>query len=448
MRDPPRPNLSKAELANAPTNRDHGLVRGIGTAGLVASIVNVVVGSAIFTLPAVVAMEAGAASPIAYLVCAVIMAGVVVCFAEAGSRVPTSGGAYGTVEAAFGPAAAYVVGALLVTTSALASGGIASALADMIGAVVPEVTGAVPRAGVILAIYALVTWANLSNVRRTARIITVATVVKIIPLMLFALLGLLTLGHPAPVGPPSTPITLSGFGRASIVALFAFEGLETALMNSGEVRDPNRTVPRALFLSMLFVLALYLGVQFSAQHLLGGLLPHAQAPLAEAAGMVSATGRAVMLAAAGLSMLVFLASDVLGNSRMLFAFSRDRQLPAWFSHLSTRHHVPTHAVFSYVAVAAALALTGSFLELIILASLGTVVIYLLVCPAALVLHNRNIAHAGKPLGFKALPAASAVGIIGMIGMICAARWIEIAGTAAVIAASLVLYTVMRRVRAG
>jgi amino acid transporter len=423
-------------------------VRGIGTAGLAASIVNVVVGSAIFTLPAVISLEAGAASAISYLVCAFIMAGVVICFAEAGSRVPTSGGAYGTVEAAFGPATGYVVGALLVVTSALASGGISAALAGMVGAVVPALSGTVPRDIIILGIYAVIVWANLTNVRRTAQIITLATVVKLVPLVLFALLGLLTLGHPPPSGPPSPPVTLGGFGRASILALFAFEGLETALMNSGEVRDPSRTVPRALFLSMLFVLALYLGVQLSAQHLLGGLLPHAEAPLADAAGTISPALRALMLAAAGLSMFVWLASDALGNSRLLFAFSRDRQLPLWFSHLSARHHVPSNAVLCYVAVCAGFALTGSFLELIMLSSLGTVVIYLLACPAALVLHQRNVAHAGKPLGFKALPAAAAVGVAGMIWLICAAQWSEIAATAAFIAASLALYVTMRRMRAG
>ena len=68
-------------------------MRGIGTAGLAAAIVNIVVGAGVFTLPAAVALQAGEAAPAAYLICAVIMAAVVICFAAAGSRVPTSGGA-------------------------------------------------------------------------------------------------------------------------------------------------------------------------------------------------------------------------------------------------------------------------------------------------------------------------------------------------------------------
>ena len=82
----------------------------------------------------------------------------------------------------------------------------------------------------------------------------------------------------------------------------------------------------------------------------------------------------------------------------------------------------------------------------VLSSLGTVVIYAMTCAAALRLHYRGVALAGAPLGFRALPAAAAVGIVGMAGMVYAAQWSEIAGTAAVIVASLGLYEVMRRLR--
>ncbi len=440
-----RLTLSDAELAPSVTHRDHGLVRSMGTLALAAAIVNGVVGSAIFQLPAAVAQLAGHLAPAAYLICAVLMAGVVICFAEAGSRVPTSGGAYGTVEAAFGPAAAYVVGILLVVTSVLSSGGIAAAIADILGTVVAGISTGVPRIGLVLAIYGIMTWANLVGVRRTAQVVTGATAVKLIPLLLFILLGVVTWGHSPPSGPPAPHVTVIGFGRALILTLFAFEGMETVLMASGEVRAPNRTVPRALFVSMLFILVLYLGVQLSAQHLLGALLPQAGAPLADAAGQVSQVARAVMLSAAALSMLVWMASDVMGNSRMLFAFSRDRLLPAWFGRLN-RHHVPVNAVLSYVAVGAVLALTGSFVELVVLASLGTVVIYALTCGAALVLHRRGVALAGKPLGFPGLPVAAGLGMLGLVGMVFAAQWIEIAGTAAVVVASLGLFYAMRWAR--
>jgi amino acid transporter len=197
---------------------------------------------------------------------------------------------------------------------------------------------------------------------------------------------------------------------------------------------------------MLFVLALYLAVQLSAQHLLGSTLAHAAAPLAEAAGRVSPPARVLMLGAAGLSMLAWMASDVLGTSRMLFAFGRDRRLPALFGKLHPRSHVPANAVVIYSLAAGILAMTGSFLELVVLSSLAAVTIYLLACAAALVLHRRRVALAGPPLGFRALPLAAAVGLLGMIGMIVSASWAEKAGLLCVVGGSLIIYYVMQGVR--
>jgi APA family basic amino acid/polyamine antiporter len=423
-------------------HRDFGLVRGIGTAGLAANVVNGVVGAGIFTLPAAVALAAGAAAPAAYLVCAAVMAGVVICFAEAGSRVPTSGGAYGTVEAAFGPAAGFVTGMLLLVSDALASGGVAAAIADMVGTMLPGLASGPGRVALILAEYALITGANLVDVRHLARLITAATALKMVPLLLFVGLGLLAMGLYPPSGPPATPVSLGGFGRALILTQFAFSGMETSLSASGEVRNPARTLPRALFLAMLFILGLYVAVQLTAQHLLGPALAHAAAPLAEGAARVSPLASYVLLGGAGLSMLVYLISDVLGMSRLLFAFGRDGRLPRWFGHLSRHTKVPVHATLVYVVVAFLLAVTGSFLELVVLSTLAVVAVYSMGCAAALVLHRRRVALAGPPLGFRWLPAAAFVGLAGMFAMLLAAQWVEIAGLVGVVAGSLVVYRLM------
>ena len=424
-------------------HRDAGLVRGIGTAGLAASIVNSVVGSAIFVIPAASVLEAGAAAPLAYILCAVVMAGVTACFAEAGSRVATSGGAYGVVEAAFGPAAGFVVGALLVVSDLLASGGTAAAVADMAGAAWPVFAAGAGRVGVIAATYLVLVWANLAGVRTTARLITGATLVKLLPLLLFLLLGLASIGHAPPPGPALPPTTFAGFGRAAILVLYAFEGMETALGASGEVRAPNRTLPRALGLAMLCVLALYLGVQLSAQHLLGGGLAGSAAPLAEAAGKVSVLAGRVMLAGAGLSMLAWMASDLLGTSRMVFALSRDGRLPAWLGVVHARTHVPARAVLVYAAASFVLALTGSFIELVVLSSLAAVAVYMLACVAAVVLRRRRVALAGQPLEVPGLKLAAGVGLAGMAAMVASARWQEVLGLAGLIAAALCLDRVSR-----
>ncbi len=419
--------------------RDAGLVRGIGFWALTANIVNGVVGAGIFTLPAAVALQAGAAAPLAYLVCGVVMAGVVVCFAEAGSRVPTSGGAYGTVEAAFGPATGFVAGMLMLVSDVLASGGIAALLADMLGTVLPTLSAGWGRACVILGLFAMLAAANLLRVGATARLISLATAVKLLPLLFFLALGLASLGNAAPEGPAAAAEGLPGLGRSLILTLFALCGMETPLSASGEIERANRTLPRALFTAMIGVVALYVGVQLTAQHLLGGSLAHSAAPLADAASRIGPWPRAVMLAGAGVSATAWMASNVLGTSRLLFAFGRDGRLPAWFGRLSRRAHVPANAVLLYVAVAALMALTGSFMELVVLSALAVVGIYSLACAAAYRLHRNGTALAGPPLGLRAVPLAAGIGMAGMGAMLLSATLAELLGLAAVVCASLLLF---------
>jgi amino acid transporter len=403
------PTLDQAEPLITPHARDHGLVRGIGTAALAATIVNGVVGAGIFTLPAAMALQAGAAAPWAYAVCALAMAPVVICFAEGGSRVPTSGGAYGTLEIAFGPGAAFVTGILLIVSALLASG---------------------------LAVL------NLTSVRTASRIIGSAAAIKLLPLLLFVALGAIFFTHAAPA--TTAPGQPGGFGRAVILALFAFCGMETPLGASGEVRAPNRTLPRALIGAMLFVLALYLAIQFTAQRFLGADLARSAAPLADAAGRVSQTARAILLAGAGISMLAWMASDILGSSRMIFALGRDGTLPAILGRVAPRSRVPANAVILYVIIAAGLALSGSFLALIIASALNSAAIYVLACAAAFRLHARRVALSGPPLNFAALPVIALAGALAMLAVILSAQRAEILGLAATIAVAIVVYALVKQ----
>ncbi len=419
-------------------------MRGIGATALAAQVVNGVIGAGIFTLPAAVALLAGAAAPAAYIICAVVMAGVVICFAEAGSRVPTSGGAYGTVEAAFGPAAGYVTGMLLLVSDVLASGGIAAGVADMAGAVFPGLGSPTGRIAVLAGLYLVVTAANLIGVHRTAQILTAGTGAKMVPLLLFLLLGVLSIGMAPPPGPPMPPITFAGFGQGLILTLFAFSGLESAMCASGEVSNPARTLPRALILAMAFILALYVGVQITAQHLLGASLAHAAAPLAEGAARFGPQARFILLGGAFMSMLLWLCNDMLCTPRLVFAFGRDGWLPAWFGHLTAHTRVPQNAILTYAAVAFFLAISGTFLKLVALSALAVVGIYSLACAAAFVLHRNRIALAGPPLNFAALPAAAALGLLGMLGMLLSAQWSDIAGLVGLILVSLVMYSATRR----
>src|SRR3954471_22277546 len=113
-------------------NPDSLLARELGVRQLAANIVNYTVGSGIFALPAFAVLQLGAAAPLAYLTCAIVIGLVVMCFAEAGSRVDATGGPYAYVEAAFGPFVGFTAGCLVLSTGTSAAAGIFSLLARSI----------------------------------------------------------------------------------------------------------------------------------------------------------------------------------------------------------------------------------------------------------------------------------------------------------------------------
>src|SRR5579872_5831353 len=119
------------------SDRDSGLIRAVSVWGLAASTINCVIGAGIFAVPSALALSIGSYAPLAFVGGALAVGAVAICFAEAGSRVPTSGGAYGFVEEAFGPLAGYVAGTLLWVADALANAGVSAALADVAASITP-----------------------------------------------------------------------------------------------------------------------------------------------------------------------------------------------------------------------------------------------------------------------------------------------------------------------
>ncbi len=444
-----------SDQAGVSQGRDSGLIRGVGLAALTAAIVNGVVGAGVFTLPAVMALNLGPRAPLAFLVCALAMGAVVWCTADAIRRVPTSGGIYGTVEAAFGPRAGFVTGFVGIwLSSVLACGGITAAFADAAGAAIPALSGALPRAAVILVVIGGLMAVNLRGVGFAARFITVATLLKLIPLALFVGVGIWFIDaanlHVGTAGGASAgDFSLGGgFGRAVIFALFAFSGMETPLSASGEVANPSRTVPRAIILSMGFVLLLYVAVQIVAQGLLGAGLAHSATPLTSAIATVSPALGIVLAAGAAASRLIWISSDLLGAPRLLFAFARDRLLPGALGTLDVRFHVPRTAIVVHAVLVVILAVTGTFEALAILAGLASTFLYAMACAAAWRLSARGVGASAGAGGAGAggaitssplIPLAAIVGVAAMIAIAVQAKPDELFGLAAAVTIALGVY---------
>jgi len=422
--------------------RDKGLVRQVGPWALAASIMSMVVGASIFVVPATLAAAIGPYAPLVFFGCAIAVGAVAICFAVGGSRMPTSGGIYGYITATFGPLTGYVAGTLFWVGDLLACGGITAALADVVASVVPVSLAAAVHATTIVIAIAGIALVNVRGVAQGARLVNAATALKLLPLVIFIVVGAFFV-KAANFAHAAAP-DIAGVGRAMILGVFAFMGMETSLCASGEVVRPNWTIPRALTIAMLATTLLYMGIQTVAQGMLGSALATSTVPLADAMAPISPVLKLIMVAGAGLSMFGYVASDILGSPRLLFAIARDGLLPRALGRLHPRTRAPHIAIAVYAALAMVLALTGTFAELAVLSALSIAALYILGCAAAWQLTRRGVALAGEPLQFRWLGAAAIIGIAGMALVIALASRAEILGLMILLGVSAAIYLLQTR----
>ena len=393
---------------------DSRLIRAIGIWGLAASIVNVTVGGGIFRLPAGVAGSLGAAAPLAYLVCTVAMGLIVLCFADAGSRVSMTGGPYAYVEAAFGPFVGFLCGALLWVGMTFALSAVSSFLSDSLVALAPGIGQTGKRVALLITLATLAI-ANARGVRGVTRLNIVFTIAKLLPLLLLILVGAFAMrGENLRVVAPPTGAAVA---RASLLLLFAFLGVESALVPSGEVKEPARTVPIAIFLAMGAVALLYVAVQVVAQGLLGSRLAGDPTPLASAAAVAMGPGgRTLILVGSVVSMFGYVSGMTLAVPRMLFAFGRDGFLPARLAAVHPAWRTPHVAIAVQTIIVAVFGLFGIFESLAVAANVTMLIVYAACCFAAVRLRRLGVHGGGIPFRVPGTRVAPwlALGVIGWL----------------------------------
>jgi amino acid transporter len=421
------------------------LSREIGVRQLAATIFNYTVGSGIFVIPAFAAARLGSAAILAYIVCALIMGLMVVCFAEAGSRVSTTGGAYAYMDAAFGPFLGFLGGVLLLFVDLTAAAAVATIFAQSLLALFDAPSSRVlvmATAGVALAAVAAI---NIAGIKRGVLLVEILVAAKLIPLAVFVVAGGVAV-HTANLRWTTTP-AFSSVAATSGFLIFAFLGIEGALTPSGEVRTPSRTVPRAAFLAIAAVTALYIAVQLVAQGLLGPALADDRvAPLASALAVaIGPFGRTLILIGATISMFGFLSSSLMAGPRLLFALGRDGFGPKALAAVHPAFRTPHVAIVCYSAISLALAFSGTFEQLAILGNLSGLLLYMSCAIAAGVLRQRDVRSSGEP--FRA-PGGPLVPILA-----CAAiGWVlietisrtEVIAVSATLAAGSFIYVLRSR----
>lgn len=381
-----------------------GFVRAIGRFDLTAAIVNGVIGSAIFGMPARIAELTGVWSPLAYLAAGLGVMTMVLCFAEVASRFQDPGGPYLYAREAFGAQVGFQAGWLTFWIRVTSVAANINVLVDYLGQTLPAAGTSGGRAATMALVLGVITVINVIGVRQATWTIDVLTVAKLLPLLLLIALGIAKL---SPAVLASQEVASPDWTSAILLLLYAYGGFEAPLIPAGENKNPKRDSAFALIAAMAIIASVYMLVQLAVV----GVVPHAaaaKAPIAAAfEALIGPSGRAFASFAVVLSVSAWATGSVLQSPRVLYSMAERRELPVVFARIHERFRTPHVAIVTYSALALALALYGSFEWNATLSAIVRLVTYGLTCVALPVFRRRpGFAEAGfqLPLAGAIVPA--------------------------------------------
>jgi amino acid transporter len=360
--------------------------------------------------------------------------------------VPGAGGLYAYARVPFGPVVGGITGTLLwFANCVVPSAAVANFLIITLAVSWPALGQGIPRALLLISIYAVLAVVNICGTRLGTRLSVTSALIKMMPLLFLVAAGCFAI-HAANFRWPGVPSAKS-IGQAAVLLFFAFMGIEGGLNASGEVMDPARTVPRAIGMTLTLVSALYIGLQFVAQGVLGPELATAKAPLVAAATAVFGPwGTRLLVAATVLSAAGYLTSDMLCNPRTVYALAETGQLPKKLALIHPRFGTPASSIATYAALCLVMALSGSFRQLVIIASSGTLLLYLICCLGLLKLRARGVAMAGEPFRAPGGPFVPLAACVIIVWMLTTLELKELAAAASLVLGSGVVYAICERVR--
>ncbi len=347
------------------------LVRGLGPWAAASIVVGTIIGTGVFLKTAVMAQLGGSAGWVlaAWGVAGVLSLAGAMTYAELGAMFPTAGGEYIYLRKGYGPFMGYLFGwnrFWIATPGSIAAYAVGSAI--FLGRVFP-IGDVRPIAIGLIVVFTAV---NCMNVRSGGALQTVLTILKVLMiggLILGALIA--PRGDWGYVTSSSGPFPgLSAFGAMVLAALWAYDGWNNLPMVAGEVRDPQRNLPRAIVGGSLAVFAIYALVNLGYFHALpfadivtssSDAHPDAPAIAAKVATQFLGDTTQILLAIAmAICALSAMNGSMLTGARVPYAMAKDGLAPARLARLSPGARVPATAVIVQGVLSCIIALSGKF----------------------------------------------------------------------------------------
>ncbi len=400
---------------------DDKLVRGLGRWDFTAIVINTVIGAGIFGLPAKVFAQIGSFSLMAFVLCGLIVGLIVLCYAEVASRFSTTGGPYLYAREAFGSAVGFEVGWLYWVVRVATFAANCNLLVTYLGFFIPGANEGYLRIVFVSLVVLIITAVNLIGIRESALVTNVFTVGKLLPLLVFAAVGMFFL-QPANFNFDVVP-DYTKFSSAVLLLIYAFVGFEAAVVLSGETKQPGKTIPFGLIVGIVIVAIFYIFVQIVSIGTLPGLAS-SERPIADAANVfLGGFGAAFITVGVLISIFGNLNVGVLSSTRMLFAMSEQRDLPAVFEKTHQKFKTPYVAIIATAVVILILTIQSSFLTAVAIATITRLIVYATTCLALPILRYRKAETPARPTDEPDTPFIVPLGIGAAVLSVALIIWL-------------------------
>ena len=429
------------------------LPRTLGLWSSVAVLVGSTIGSGIFRVPAAIAAQLQSPGPVllAWVLGGVFALFGALTFAELAACLPRSGGVFAYILEGFGPLPAFLFGwTELAVVRASALGAIATLFAEYLGYFLPLSAAQVHYIAAVAIV--LVGFFNWVGVQRAAVVMNLITVAKYGALAALAVLAFTagngSMGHFAPVFPSG--LNLSLLATALIPVMWTYDGWGDLAFMAGEVRDPGRTMPRALILGTSLIIGVYLLLNLAYIYLVP--LPEmAGSPLitataAERIPLLGGRGAAVIAGIVMVSAFGALNGSMMTGPRIFFAMADRGLFFRRIARVSPRFQSPSAAIWLATVLGVLYVLFNNFAELADRFILGIWPFYALAVGSVFVLRRRqpDLDRPYRTLGYPVVPLLFLAASLAMVVNALVTDTRNTAVTLGIILAGVPVYFAWRR----
>ena len=376
-----------------------------------------------------------------------MMAAIMLCYAEVGSKITTSGGSYAYVEKAFGNFPGFIINWLFFFGwGILASAAMMNIIADSLALLWPSLLNPFIRGILFFFLMGIMVVINIIGTKQANIFVKSISILKLFPIIGIIIFGFSHIKidnlHWEKV--PS----LKTFSDTTLILFFAFAGFEASLGVSGEFKNPKKTVPFGIFLGGAIVLIVYLLLQTVTQGIFGAdIVAHKNAPLAAVAEkIIGPAGTTLLLFTAALSCFGGVSADVMATPRSLFACANDGMFPKFLGKVHSKFATPYLAIITYASLIFIFSVSGGFKQLAILASAALLLVYLSVILATIKLRRDKEDELEKTFQVPGGLIVPFIGMASILWLLTSLNKWEILSTIIFITTICLVYFVMKWMR--